>query len=328
MSTISDHLAAFHGLPVFDHTAAATEDSATAKLPAAADAAWRIGLDYESEITFEEAWQAFLDSVDTTQVRAVVIGNWWGDNYGPLTDALAAIVASAGQLPALRALFIGDVVSEECELSWLQMTDVTPVLESFPQLEELVVRGASGGYGDDEPPLSLRPLRHERLRALRFEAGGLPGSVVRAVTACEFPALERLELWLGVEEYGGDATVADLAPLLAGAGLPALRHLGLENSELQDEIAAAVAGAPVVARLERLSLAMGTLTDEGATALLEGQPLTHLSALDLHHHFLTDPMIERLRTALEPAGVAVDLSEQEKPDEYDGETWRYTANAE
>ncbi|WP_327070724.1 STM4015 family protein [Kitasatospora sp. NBC_01302] len=328
MSTISGHLTAFHGLPVFDHTATLSEESEAAELPAAADAAWKIGLDYDSELSFEEAWQAFLDSVDTTGVRAVVIGNWWGDDYDPLTRPLAAIVAAAGQLPALQALFIGDVVGEECELSWLQMTDITPVLESFAQLEELVVRGASAGYGPSDPPLSLRPLRHERLRALRFEAGGLPGSVVRSVTACEFPALERLELWLGVEEYGGDATIADLAPLLAGAGLPALRHLGLENSELQDEIAAAVAGAPVVAQLDGLSLAMGTLTDEGATALLEGQPLTHLSTLDLHHHFLTEAMVERLRTELEPAGVAVDLSEQETPDEYNGETWRYTANAE
>lgn len=89
-----------------------------------------------------------------------------------------------------------------------------------------------------------------------------------------------------------------------------------------------MAGAPVVAQLDGLSLAMGTLTDEGATALLEGQPLTHLSTLDLHHHFLTDAMVERLRTELEPAGVTVDLSEQETPDEYNGETWRYTANAE
>lgn len=187
MSTISGHLTAFHGLPVFDHTATLSEESEAAELPAAADAAWKIGLDYDSELSFEEAWQAFLDSVDTTGVRAVVIGNWWGDDYDPLTRPLAAIVAAAGQLPALQALFIGDVVGEECELSWLQMTDITPVLESFAQLEELVVRGASAGYGPSDPPLSLRPLRHERLRALRFEAGGLPGSVVRSVTACEFP---------------------------------------------------------------------------------------------------------------------------------------------
>ena len=77
-----------------------------------------------------------------------------------------------------------------------------------------------------------------------------------------------------------------------------------------------------MARLEWLSLAMGTLTDRGAEALLSGQPLTHLRELDLHHHFLSDAMVGRVKAAL--PGVTVDLTEQEKPD---GD-WFYTAVAE
>ncbi|SEG61020.1 hypothetical protein SAMN05444920_103449 [Nonomuraea solani] len=134
-------------------------------------------------------------------------------------------------------------------------------------------------------------------------------------------ALEHLELWLGVESYGGDHTVADLDGILSGARLPALRRLGLRNSEQQDEVAAAVAAAPVVARLEALSLGMGTLSDRGAEALLSGQPLTHLSALDLGHHFLSDAMAARLRSAL--PGVAVDVSDQQADDD-----WLYTAVSE
>ncbi|MEV7028304.1 leucine-rich repeat domain-containing protein, partial [Kitasatospora sp. NPDC093558] len=107
-----------------------------------------------------------------------------------------------------------------------------------------------------------------------------------------------------------------------GSRFPALRHLGLQNSEFQDDIAAAVAHAPVMARLETLNLSMGVLTDQGAGALLEGQPLTHLRALDLHHHYLTGEMQERLREAL--PGVAVDLSGAGKPDD----RWRYVAVAE
>ena len=132
-------------------------------------------------------------------------------------------------------------------------------------------------------------------------------------------------MWLGVEEYGGDATVADLAPLLSGGRFPALRHLGLQNSEIQDEIAAAVASAPVVAQLDSLALSMGALTDEGAAALLDGQPLTHLKRLDLHHHYLSDAMMRRVCDALEPSGVAVDVSEQEKAEEKEG---RYVAASE
>ncbi|GAA1263264.1 STM4015 family protein [Kitasatospora nipponensis] len=322
--TISEHITEFHGLPVFDLF---PEDEAAAADPAALPApdavAWRVGLHYESKRGFTDLWQSFLDQVDTGRVRAVVIGPWFADDFEPLTEALAAVVAGAARLPELRALFIGDVTYEQCELSWLQMTDITPVFGAFPQLAELVVRGADGDSGEDEK-LALTPLRHERLRALRFEAGGLPGEVVRAIASCDFPALESLELWLGVPQYGGDASVADLAPFLDGSRLPALRHLGLENSQIQDEIAAAVAGAPVVARLESLSLAMGILTDVGAGALLEGQPLTHLKALDLHHHFVGEELQQRLRERLEPSGVVLDLSGRVDPTS----DWQYVANAE
>ncbi|ODA75672.1 hypothetical protein APS67_000235 [Streptomyces sp. AVP053U2] len=70
-----------------------------------------------------------------------------------------------------------------------------------------------------------------------------------------------------------------------------------------------------MARLASLGLSMGALGDEGAAALPSGQPLTHLRALDLHHHYLGDAMVLRVREALEPAGVRGDLSEQEQEED-------------
>ena len=119
--------------------------------------------------------------------------------------------------------------------------------------------------------------------------------MVRAVAGSEFPELTDLELYLGTSEYFGGSEVADLAGILEGTAFPKLRYLGLRNAENSDEIAAAVAHAPVVARLEVLDLSLGSLGDEGAAALLAGQPLTHLKKLDLHHHFISEPMQDRLR---------------------------------
>lgn len=70
------------------------------------------------------------------------------------------------------------------------------------------------------------------------------------------------------------------------------------------------------------------LTDEGVTALLGGQPLTHLTRLDLHHNFVTEPVTQRIREALEPSGVEVDLSEPGDSWEDDGVVHRFTAVAE
>lgn len=320
--TFADHFDTFHRLPVF--TLPEPDEEA---LPAADGVAWRLDCFQAGELPFADVWRSFTDRVPSTDVRALVIGPWWEDEYTELRPALELILADAERFPSLRALFIADVTGEECEISWLQLTDVTPVLKAFPLLEEFCVRGGdSQGLGEE--PLSLRPVHHEALRVLRFESGGLPGQVVRAVSGCELPVLEHLELWLGVSQYGGDATVADLAPILAGGRFPALRHLGLQDSELQDEIAAAVASAPVVAQLESLSLAMGTLTDTGAEALLGGQPLSHLKRLDLHHHFLSEAMADRVRTAFGSAGTEVDLSGQQTPHRWRDEEWRYVAVSE
>lgn len=286
-----------------------------APMPAAGEAAWRLSVrDDGAKETFEEHFARFVETVDTTEVRAIIVGNW-GDAYENDASAPIRLLAgNAARFPALRSLFFGAMSSEECEISWIVQSDVTPLLEAFPLLERLEIRGGT--------ELELRPTRHDNLRILRFETGGLPPGVARAVGESEFPALEYLELWLGAVEYGGDTTVADLEGILSGERLPALKHLGLQDSEIQNEVATAVASAPVVARLESLALSMGTLTDAGAEALLASRSLTHLRRLDLHHHFLTDAMVERLKTTF--ATTELDVSEQEKPED----DWYYVAVSE
>lgn len=310
-----DHLDRFHGLPV--HTPAPSSGA----LPAADSVAWRLACDEEEDEDFATLWEQFLETVDTARVRALVVGPWWSEDYTPFAPVMELIVAHADRFPALRGLFLADVVGEECEISWLRMCDVTPALEAFPLLEEFAVRGCG------QEGLALRPLRHTALKSLRFESGGLPGELVRAVTGSELPALERLELWFGSSWYGGDATVEDVRPILAGGLFPRLRHLGLQNSELQDEIAAAVGSAPVVAQLETLALSMGTLSDAGGEALLNGQPLNHLALLDLRHHYLTAPVVERIRTACAPTVVEAGEAEEDYADP-DDEPERYVAVGE
>ncbi|MEV4110972.1 STM4015 family protein [Nonomuraea sp. NPDC049695] len=305
---------AYAGLPV----AEAPWDEKNGPQPDAGSVAWRLSANSWDGGRIAEHLDWFFERVDTAKVTAIVIGGWedcYTESSAPIVRRLAD---EAGRLPELRSLFFGAIASEEAEISWIQQSDITPLLEAYPKLERLEVRGGSG--------LRLSPVRHESLKVLRFETGGLPGEVVRGVAASDLPALEQLELWLGVPDYGGDSGVSDVDPILRGERLPALRHLGLQDSEIQDDLAAAVAAAPIVARLETLSLSMGVLTDAGAEALLSGQPLTHLRALDLHHHYLSEAMMQRVTEAL--PGVRVDVSEQEDGDEDDGETWRYVAVSE
>ncbi|WP_144119210.1 STM4015 family protein [Catellatospora sichuanensis] len=290
--TIGSHITTFAGRPVAEYPADLGKASR-------AGTAWRLeDPDYDDTGEFLVRLEALAAEDWADQVGALVIGNWGGayDSAPPI----GRIVAALPRFPRLRALFLGEITYEECEISWIQHTDITPLLEALPQLEVLTVRGATD--------LSLKPVRHMSLRELTIESGGLPADVVRAVGECDLPALTHLELWLGTDNYGGDADVADLAPILSGARLPALTSLALRDAEIADLVAVALAGAPVVARLQALDLSLGMLGDDGAAALLAGQPLTHLRKLDLHHHFIGPAVIERLTAELGAAGVELDVS--------------------
>ncbi|GGM09145.1 MULTISPECIES: STM4015 family protein [Micromonospora] len=284
--------------------------------------AWRLAVnDFDQQqehvpsAAFAAAFDRFVTQAGPT-VESLVVGAW---GYAAFNTApIEQICAAAPRLPALRSLFLGDMTFDECEVSWMLVGDVSPLLTAYPQLEVLWVRG-----GQD---FRFTPVRHPALRELTVQSGGLSRSFVGATLDSDLPALTDLELWLGDPDYGGDTELADLAPLLAGQRFAALRRLGLRNAQHADELAEALADAPVVARLRRLDLSLGTLGDRGARALLAGQPLTHLDQLDLHHHYLTDTTAAAVTAAL--PGVRVDLSDPQEEDSDDDEPHRYVAVGE
>jgi hypothetical protein len=308
---VYDHLTRYAGVPVVEF-----EDDAGQQAPDGA-VAWALRTEWEG-VEFSVLFERFLQVVDTTAVTHLVFGYWGPGHEVNASVARDLLIEAAPRLPNLTALFFGDIIMEEDEISWITQCDVTPLLRAYPGLERLDVRGGMG--------LQLSPISSTTLRVLRFESGGLPASVVRALGASDLPRLETLDLWLGTSEYGGNATAADLTGILSGERLPVLTRLGLMDSEIQDEVCAAVATAPVVARLHELDLSMGVLTDDGAEALLSGQPLIHLAELNLRHHYMTKPMIARVRAALSGVPLHIEADRDDEDDE--DPDWRYVAVAE
>ncbi|MER5454846.1 STM4015 family protein [Micromonospora sp. NPDC002389] len=315
--TFSSHVAEFAGRPVVEFPLEGPLPTVTGPV------SWRVTHpefddDKEGALSkeFAATFERFVAQVGDT-VESLVIGAWGYAAFNPAP--IAQICAAADRLPALRALFLGDMIFEECEVSWMKVGDVSPLLTAFPDLEVLWVRG-----GEE---FNFSPVQHANLRELVVQSGGLSREFVRAVLDSDLPELADLELWLGTDDYGGTTELADLAPLLADERFPALRRLGLCNSMITDDIAVALATAPVVRRLEVLDLSNGTLGDEGAEALLAGQPLTHLTVLDLHHHYLSAEVAASVVAAL--PDVRVNVSDpQEADEEDDGESYRYTAVSE
>jgi predicted DNA-binding WGR domain protein len=268
-----------------------------------------------------ENLEALLTDPALGLVQALVIGWCFGEDYGSGSSEVVvkALVNARERLPNLRALFLGDITYEEREISWIHHGDITGLLKAFPQLEHFRVRGGEG--------LSLKKFKHENLKTLAFEASNLPRGVVKAVGESSLPALEHLELWLGTSEYGANTTVADLKGILAGKATPALRYLGLRDSEIADDIARALAKAPLLERIRVLDLSLGTLGDKGAEALLDVPAVGRLEKLDIHHHFVSPALVKRL----EGLGIEVDAGDAKEPEDVgdeESEGHRYVAHAE
>lgn len=321
--SFTEYLKEFGGLPVV----AFPPDPEKPVPEVEGPVAWRIDCwhdeFYQKPFEFTEIFERFLKSVDTTRTTALTVGMWDETAEADGSPVVDLLTGNADRFPALRSLFLGDIFEGGdggSDTAYIEHGDLTPILRAYPELEELWVRGGTPWRG---PRRYFEPLRHDALQRLVLQSGGLHGQLMRAVAECEFPDLRHLEFYFGHPEYGGDGTPADVAWVLSGETLPKLEYLGLRDSVVQDEIAAAVAHAPVVARLKTLDLSLGALGDEGAAALLAGQPLGHLDKLDLHYHFISDEMRARLRQAW--PGVEVDLS---APQVEDDEWGRFIAVAE
>jgi len=226
------------------------------------------------------------------------------------SEAIEQLVGASEVLKNLRALFFGDIIYQEYEISWIQQGDVSPLFAAFPNLDEFGVRGGGG--------LRLGHVSHKKLKKLVIETGGMPGRIVEELIHCKFPALTHLDLWLGSSNYGGSVDMDTMAPLLEGKLFPKLTYLGLRNRDELSRIAVPIAESPIVRKVHTLDLSMGTLNDEEAEPLLEVKQLTKLKSLDLSQNYLSQKMIAKFKKAK----IKVKGADQRKPYE-DEDDYRF-----
>lgn len=303
--TISERTEKFFGRTVRDYQGG--------DVAADAGIVHRLTLDYDDERSMVELLEEFLSKADKPRLEALIIGMWSEPHDTGPNDALEALVKHAAELPALKALFVGDMTYEECEISWIIQGNYQGVLNAFPQLELLRIRGSTS--------LELPAFSHANLKQLVIECGGLPQEITEALAQSTLPALEHLELWLGTDEYGFSGDVDLYRRAIDKLRTPTLRYLGLRDAEIADQLAPWLAGEAWVASLATLDLSLGTLGDEGAGAMLaQPEHLAKLPRLDLSHHYISEDLQAKLREAI--PGVVLD-DPQEPDDDY-----RYVAVGE
>jgi uncharacterized protein (TIGR02996 family) len=264
------------------------------------------------------------------------------DSYDTAKIEFADTYAKVLQLPGiqfLRSLTFGAKDFDDYPTSWSDCIEALQEHGVPPALQKLAF--SRGGYWDisstELGDLSLAYPQLAKLRELSIElgamelgvmdlpalqkleivTGGLAGTNLKSIASARWPALETLSLCIGEtdNDYGCDVQMSDIEPILVAENLPKVKHLGLANSSLADEIAKALVTSRILPRLETLDLSKGTLSDDGARTLIDNwSAFSHLKAIDLSHAYLSDAVAEQLRNLKGPTITLDDL--QDGDEEY------------
>lgn len=307
-----EHVENFAGLPVsnYDSTVPLTGN----------DKAWRIATDpWDDELPpVEESFAAFFADPKVGEVTAVVIGPWGEGDESP-DEVIKALSEGADKLPNLRAIFLGDIVQEENEMSWIEQDNVSPLLNAYPNLEILHIRGVGVSFEAGIRHNSLKHLVQETIE--EYDNGG----IYRCIANASFPQLEYLEVWHAEQQSPYADEPNGMGELLGQDALPNLKHLGLRNSKSIDKaIADTVVSSPLLAHLEALDFSGGTFGDDGANALLEAHAagkLANITTIEVSNHYMSDEVQAKF-TGLGIEITGVD-NKGEEEDWGDGEMYRY-----
>ncbi len=187
----------------------------------------------------------------------------------PETSSFASFLGEVTKrVPLLRALAIGD--PDRRHYHWPRERTVFDLQLLMPQLEQL--------YSCEPVEIGAAP----SLRTLRLE--GDPDMLARLQTAA-LPSLEKLSIRDAVLRR---TTAFDQVRWLFDTPPPRLVDLELIGAE-GDDLAEALAGAPLIKQLRALRLWNAALTIEGARHL--ARTCGHLDLLDLSDPLLDDAII-------------------------------------
>lgn len=253
-----------------------------------------------------------LADPELSGLEEIIIGSWGDPWEGSAQDILDAMVEHKENFSHIKSLFVGDMDFEECEVSWIIQGNYEHLLEAMPQLERLVIKGSTD--------LELGKVQLEHLESLEIICGGLPVEVIQSIRDAELPALKSLRLYIGIDNYGFSGSIDDIKDLLEKSDFPKLESLAICNSEIQNEITEVVLQSKYMKQIRRLELSMGSLTDQGGQKLVDQLPgFPNIQELDVHYHYLSDDMMEKL----ENLPIEVNVNEQNEPDEWDDEVYYY-----
>jgi len=267
----------------------------------------RFSLDWDEQeagVTLIDKIKFYLEKNGNYKYKTLEIG-YWEEAYEKDSEDIINFLAENQELfPNVNEIFIGNMEQEENEISWIIQADVSPLIKAFPLLEVLKVQGGNG--------LRFSPIASDKLKVLEIISGGTPVEPILDLQKCQFPNLIKLEIYLGVEDYGFDANIKDIRGLMSAKLYPSLKYLGIKNSEIQNEVFEAVLESDILLQLEVLDISYGTFDNKGAEVLLKNmEKLKHLNKINIEYNFITEEYIKKIIEAAEKYGIEIETSQDD-----------------
>ncbi|MDH6358514.1 STM4015 family protein [Parabacteroides sp. PF5-9] len=264
--------------------------------------------DYDNGKTQKDLLDKILNDKKLADIKQLTIGCWDYES-GDCQELVDGMIAHKEKFAHIEGLFWGDIDGEESEVSWIEQTDLSVLLDGMPKLKDLKIKGTNG--------LSIGQKQRPEIISLEIISGGLPTSVVDDVIKSDFPNLEKLILYVGVDDYGYDGSIDQFKPLFSKNKFPKLNYLGIINAVEEDQVVELFLSSDILPQLETMDISAGVLTDKGGQLLLDNvDKLKHLKFIDMEYNYLTEEMQKKLSQL----PVKVNVSDAQDIDE-DYEEW-------
>jgi hypothetical protein len=267
--------------------------------------------EYDSGIKAADLAQQILNDPELPKLKSIIVGAWDEEMCDTSCDAIIKMmVENKEKFEHIESLFLGDMESEENEVSWIYQGDYSTVWGALPNLKSFIIKGSTD--------LNLGEIEHANLEEFTIITGGLPREAVKSLKTAKLPNLKKLVLYLGVNDYGYDCEVTDFADLARKDLFPSLKYLGFVNSEEQDAVVKVILESDILPQLEVVDISFGCLTDKGGQLILDcAEKFAHLKKLNVIYHYMTDDMAEKFKAL----PFQVDVSDKQEPYKYKNEEW-------
>ncbi|MDR1203008.1 MAG: STM4015 family protein [Tannerellaceae bacterium] len=242
--------------------------------------------DYEASKSQKDLLNKIINDKKLSDIKQLTIGCWSYESDG-CQDLVDGMIANKEKFAHIEGLFWGDIDQEESEISWIDQADLSPLLDIMPNLTDLKIKGTNG--------LSIGQKPRPDLKSLEIISGGFNAGILEDVLKSDFPNLEKLILYVGVDDYGFEGPIEAFKPLFSKEKFPKLTYLGLVNAAEQDEIVTFFLESDILPQLETMDISAGVLTDKGGQLLLDNiDKIKHLQFIDMGYNYLSDEMQKKL----------------------------------